>query len=304
MRSSSSEEDKSGIDEKVVYEKSNVNEKGHYDDDEETTAEEDDEVEEEEDDDEAEEEDDDEAESLRKELAEVPLGELQKLKETVGIKQYNEAVFGSSWRRKNKLSTVDHDNNKGDRKRSAEASAKKSTQIKLKKSEPMEISSKIRKFQPRKVIEKTGRVKRDPRFDDLSGTYNEALYEKSYSFLNDIRKDELNSVKKQLKKSKNKERKEKLHKLLQRMEQQNTLRDQSQKRKEKDRARKKEEIELVRKGKKVFYLKKSEKKKVELAEKYKGLKDAGQLDKYMSKKRKRNAAKEKKKLPFQKTLVD
>ena len=34
------------------------------------------------------------------------------------------------------------------------------------------------------------KVSRDPRFDDLSGHYNEHMFEKAYSFLDDVRKQE------------------------------------------------------------------------------------------------------------------
>ena len=33
-------------------------------------------------------------------------------------------------------------------------------------------------------------MSRDPRFDDLSGRFNESMFEKAYSFLNDIRSQE------------------------------------------------------------------------------------------------------------------
>ena len=33
-------------------------------------------------------------------------------------------------------------------------------------------------------------VSRDPRFDDLSGRFNENMFEKAYSFLDDIRSQE------------------------------------------------------------------------------------------------------------------
>ena len=46
-----------------------------------------------------------------------------------------------------------------------------------------------------------------------------------------------------------------------------------------------------------FYLLIGDLKKLELAEKYKELQKSGKLDKYLSKKRKKNASKEKKKLP-------
>lgn len=51
-------------------------------------------------------------------------------------------------------------------------------------------------------------------------------------------------------------------------------------------------------GKQTFHLKASEKKKLILATKFDKLEAAGQLDKYMLKRRKRSSAKDHKKLPF------
>jgi ribosomal RNA-processing protein 36 len=51
-------------------------------------------------------------------------------------------------------------------------------------------------------------------------------------------------------------------------------------------------------GKQNFHLKASEKKKLILAKKFEKLEAAGQLDKYMQKRRKRSSAKDHKKLPF------
>ena len=47
----------------------------------------------------------------------------------------------------------------------------------------------------------------------------------------------------------------------------------------------------------IMILSSAERKKLELAEKYKALKESGKLDKYLAKKRKKNAAKERKLLP-------
>lgn len=44
----------------------------------------------------------------------------------------------------------------------------------------------------------------------------------------------------------------------------------------------------------------AEMQKMELAEKYKQLKKSGKLESFLNKKRKRNAAKDKRKLPFRK----
>ncbi|XP_057299743.1 ribosomal RNA processing protein 36 homolog [Hydractinia symbiolongicarpus] len=236
----------------------------------------------------------DNEEELRNELADIPLGELQKLKETVGLKKYSKAVFGSwkpqtydNWR------TLPKKNIEGEKVEQN----KSGSQEQKSKSEPISMSSKIKNFRVRKVITNIKRAKRDPRFDDLSGKLNEELFEKSYGFVEVMKKEEMQSVKKQLKKVRNKEKKADLHKLLQRMEQKDQETLNLKKRKEKDRERKKSELRLAKEGKKPYYLKKSEKKKLDLAEKYCELRKNGQLNKYLTNKRKRNAAKEKKKLP-------
>lgn len=57
------------------------------------------------------------------------------------------------------------------------------------------------------------------------------------------------------------------------------------------------EIEAVKAGKRPYYLKKSEKKRIELLAKYEELKSSGKLEKYMEKRRKKVAAKDHKYLP-------
>ncbi|KAH0622795.1 hypothetical protein JD844_025473 [Phrynosoma platyrhinos] len=109
-------------------------------------------------------------------------------------------------------------------------------------------------------------------------------------------------VQKQLKKSRNVDQQTKLQQLLKRMTQQEVAHRKRQKERERDLAFKKEQRELAKQGKKPFYLKKSDKQKWELAEKYKELKRSGKLESFLSKKRKRNAAKDKRKLPFRKNL--
>jgi ribosomal RNA-processing protein 36 len=53
----------------------------------------------------------------------------------------------------------------------------------------------------------------------------------------------------------------------------------------------------VASGKNPYFLKKSEKRKMELVAKYEELKASGGLDKYMAKRRKKNAAKDHRYLP-------
>ena len=54
---------------------------------------------------------------------------------------------------------------------------------------------------------------------------------------------------------------------------------------------------LVEAGKKPFFQRKSEKRKAEMVRKYQELKASGQLEKFMEKKRRKNAAKDHRLLP-------
>jgi ribosomal RNA-processing protein 36 len=60
-----------------------------------------------------------------------------------------------------------------------------------------------------------------------------------------------------------------------------------------------EERAATERGKKKFYLKASDKKRLVLAKKFERLEAAGKFEKYAEKKRKKNASRDHKKLPFQ-----
>jgi ribosomal RNA-processing protein 36 len=64
-----------------------------------------------------------------------------------------------------------------------------------------------------------------------------------------------------------------------------------------------QEKDAVAHGKKPYFLKKSEKKKLELLAKYEELKSSGRLEKYMAKRRKKNAAKDHRYLPTSRQTV-
>ncbi|XP_069116256.1 ribosomal RNA processing protein 36 homolog [Argopecten irradians] len=220
--------------------------------------------------------DKEEYEAMRKEIANMPFEDLIKLKERIGTKAYNKAMHGDKhpgMKRKQKFKRKN-------------------------KNRPMEISSKKRVPAIREVIPVKKKINRDPRFDDLSGEFREDLFNKSYSFLKDIRVRERERVQKQLKRMKNTEKKQDLHYLLNRMKQQEMATDQKQKRQDLEKKWKTKEKERVKEGKNPFYLKKGDLKKLELAEKYRELKKSGKVDNYLSKKRKKTASKEKKKLPL------
>ncbi|KFP71278.1 Ribosomal RNA processing protein 36, partial [Acanthisitta chloris] len=165
---------------------------------------------------------------------------------------------------------------------------------------PLEMSAKKPVPFLRQVVSVRKKVHRDPRFDDLSGEYKPEVFMKTYSFLDSIKKQEKEMVQKQLKKCRNMEQKEKLQQLLNRMTQQEQAQKKQQKLRERELSLKRQQRELAKQGKKPFFLKKSEKWKLELAEKYAELKRSGKLENFLNKKRKRNAIKDKRRLPLQK----
>lgn len=140
---------------------------------------------------------------------------------------------------------------------------------------------------------------RDPRFDSLSGNYSEKAFKKRFSFIFDEKiPEEQRDIKDSLSKVKSSSKKNKLERRLEKLNQQ--LRAEESRRKHE--ARKQKVLDSHRnatKGQSIkYHLKKSEIKKQELVLKYQELQDSGRLDKYMEKRRKKNAAKDHRYLPF------
>ncbi|XP_003459898.1 ribosomal RNA processing protein 36 homolog [Oreochromis niloticus] len=213
---------------------------------------------------------------IRKELSNMSFENIVKLQNQVGTKVYNTVAYGSN--------------------RSHEASKNK----RLNKNRPVEISAKKPAPFLRQVIPVKKPTLRDPRFDDLSGEYKPEIFEKTYKFINDIRDKEKEIVQKKLKRIKKyNQKKEKLQFLLKRMENQEQARKSKEQQRERELQFKRQQRERASEGGKPFFFKKSDMKKLQLAEKYQELKKSSKLENFLSKKRKRNAMKDRRKLPKQ-----
>lgn len=141
-----------------------------------------------------------------------------KLKEKLGTKVYNETI----------VSKMDKNFNKNKSNNSFK---------RINKNRPQEMSSKkptkqLREVFPIKKSEKELKQRRDPRFQEECGQYSANVFDKTYSFLNDIRDKEINELKKILKKTKNEDKKQELNYLLQRMKNQKTSEQMIQNRKQ------------------------------------------------------------------------
>ncbi|KAM9819857.1 ribosomal RNA processing protein 36 homolog [Syngnathus typhle] len=168
----------------------------------------------------------------------------------------------------------------------------------LNKNRPAEVSAKKRAPFLRQVVPVKKATARDPRFDDLSGEYKADIFDKTYSFIHDIRRHETQVIQKQLKKSKNADKKEQLNGLLRKMADRERARQSRERQRAGELQHKKEQRERAQSGHRPFFLSKSEQKKLRLADRFSALKTSGKLDAFMGKKRKRNAGKDRRKLPW------
>ncbi|XP_040105591.1 kelch domain-containing protein 3 isoform X3 [Oryx dammah] len=207
--------------------------------------------------------------------------ELLELQSQVGTKAYKQLVTGSSTK-----------------KQSCRPPVQKACVAD--KHRPLEMSAKVRVPFLRQVVPISKKVARDPRFDDLSGEYNPEVFDKTYQFLDDIRAREKELVKKQLKKRRSGEEHEKLQHLLQRMEQQEMAQKERKRQQELRLALKQEQRAQAQQGHRPYFLKKSEQRQLVLAEKFKELKRSKKLESFLSRKRRRNAGKDRRHLPLSK----
>ncbi|KAI9146151.1 hypothetical protein BKA69DRAFT_1121302 [Paraphysoderma sedebokerense] len=236
-------------------------------------------------------EDDDAEEHMKRELADVPMGQLMKLQKKLGQKEFREL--------KNTIhsvsrSLVDGESRKNDKLMNNESKKPRREN----KNQPMEMSAKRPVSRFRKVVETAVPKRRDPRFDNLCGKFNEDLFQKSFSFLDDFKRNEMKMIKEKLKQEKNIEEKNKLEMLVQRMQSQEATRKEKERERNIKREWKKKEMDAVKQGKVPYFLKKAEVKKLTLISKFKDAPEKS-IDKLLEKRRKKNASKEKRYLPYQ-----
>ncbi|XP_076879445.1 ribosomal RNA processing protein 36 homolog [Brachyhypopomus gauderio] len=218
-----------------------------------------------------------EKDNLKKDLSAMSFEEVMQLQNKMGIKAYKKIAYGTKTNRPTGEPVKQ-----------------------LSKHRPQEISAKKPVHFLRKVVPVKKTLSRDPRFDDLSGEFRPELFSQTYEFINEIRQKETEMVKKKLKKVKSNAKRDEMKYLLQRLENQERGRQRQEQQRQKEILFKRTQRQLVEQGHRPFYLKKSDQKKLELAEKYNQLKKSGKLENFLSKKRKRNAIKDRRRMPYQK----
>mmetsp|Transcript_14762 Transcript_14762/g.26002 ORF Transcript_14762/g.26002 Transcript_14762/m.26002 type:complete len:274 (-) Transcript_14762:345-1166(-) len=163
---------------------------------------------------------------------------------------------------------------------------------------PQEISSKRPVSRFREVIQVSKKTGKDPRFSEEAGRLNDDAFRKRYKFLYDnVLPEEVADLKSQMSKAVAPAARAQLQASLTRVQQQlrqESLRQRTEKLEQEALGR---EASKVRDGKKPFFLKDSERKKLALQAKFEDLKSRGKLERFMERRRKKNAAKDHRYLP-------
>ncbi|KAL0448113.1 UNVERIFIED_CONTAM: rRNA biogenesis protein rrp36 [Sesamum latifolium] len=222
---------------------------------------------------------------IERELAEVTFEELQRARSDGSEMVYRKQNMEKKGSRANK-------------NRPVEMSSKKPVSrfrevIQMpKKDSPSNICSRF-------ILPCHWKVVRDPRFESLCGNLDVDGFKKRYNFIyENILPVEKEELKKQMKRIKDPEAIKELKDRMGRVDKE--LKSAVTKRTEKDilAEHKKKEREAAKKGKQPYYLKKSELRKQKLIEKYKELKDSGKLEAFIERKRRKNAAKDHRYMPY------
>ncbi|KAJ2778104.1 rRNA biogenesis protein rrp36 [Coemansia javaensis] len=181
-----------------------------------------------------------------------------------------------------------------------EAPAKRGDMQRASTKMPAVMSSKRPVGRLRQVVEMPRGRGRDPRFDSLSGALNEDLFEKSYGFLAEQRQQEMAELRTQARQLRDKNPAEaaRVRRALETMQSQAAAREQKQRVQELKRKHRKMEAEAVRQGKRPYFLGRRELKELEAAQKFGSLSPA-KVDRFLEKRRKRNAAKDHRRMPYQ-----
>jgi ribosomal RNA-processing protein 36 len=167
-------------------------------------------------------EDESEVDEAEMELQDIPFGELIEMKRN-GFSNFKDQSSNQGFNRKSKHVKAARKN----------------------KHRPLEVTSKKPVSRHREVVKPMRSKSRDPRFDHQSGTYNDVNFAKSYEFLGDYRKGEIDDLTKQMKKVKDFTKKKKLQQERSRLESQGSTLAQKVKKVERKAELKKIERNLV-----------------------------------------------------------
>ncbi|KAM7360028.1 ribosomal RNA processing protein 36 homolog [Cochliomyia hominivorax] len=228
---------------------------------------------------------DEERNEIREDLKSMTFEEIMKLKEELGAKVYKEAVFGVDSTKKSKTKNSNKDFKRLNKNRPREQSSKRQVPF---------LGGEILRIKRKKEENNI----RDPRFDERAGEYDVKKFKENYQFVSEIREKEVQHLKKQLNRITDEEEREDLKKTMQRLINKNVEEKKWHKKQQMLKEEQNEIQKAIADGKQPHYLTKKERKAKELVAQFEELKSKGKLNKHLEKRRKKNVAKDRKRIGF------
>ncbi|KJH41229.1 hypothetical protein DICVIV_12797 [Dictyocaulus viviparus] len=226
--------------------------------------------------------------AFRAELAELPLCKVREVKEKLGLKLFNKAYFGTNASIKNDQST-------------RQGLEKKPSQYRG-QHRPKEITSKkpVSTFRPVYQNINNTKKRRDPRFDARSGLFKQRCFEDNYSFLNDLRKQEIKDLTDEAancEKSGDVETAMKIREKIRRFNDREKTNAERKIKQETYRQLREENIRRMTQGERPIFETRAKVRMMNMERKFIQLKKEKRLDQYMRRKSKKQANREAKRKP-------
>ncbi|XP_013110585.2 ribosomal RNA processing protein 36 homolog [Stomoxys calcitrans] len=230
--------------------------------------------------------DDDEQQrnEIREDLKSMSFEEIMKLKEELGSKIYKEAVLGIENRSKNaKLKKDKQDFKRLNKNRPREQTSTRQVpflgaEMRLKRKKDHDI--------------------RDPRFDERAGDYDVKKFKENYKFVSEIREKEVQHLKSALNKATDDEERQDIKKTIQRLINKNVEENKWHQKQQQLKEEQKEVQKAIAEGRQPHFVTKKERRAKELVAQFEDLMEKGKLTKHLEKRRKKNAAKDRKRIGF------
>ncbi|XP_073817573.1 ribosomal RNA processing protein 36 homolog [Musca autumnalis] len=220
---------------------------------------------------------------IREDLKSMSFEEIMKLKEELGAKIYKEAVLGIDSSKNSKPKKEAKDFKRLNKNRPREQTTKRQVPF---------LGAELR------TKRKKDNELRDPRFDERAGEYDVKKFKENYKFVSEIREKEVVQLKEVLSKTTDEDERRELKKTIQRLINKN-VEDKRWHQKQQQLKEEQSEIQkAIAEGRQPHFITKKERRTKELVAQFEELKQKGKLAKHLEKRRKKNAAKDRKRIGF------
>ncbi|KAK0416764.1 hypothetical protein QR680_012670 [Steinernema hermaphroditum] len=226
---------------------------------------------------------------FQKRVTSLPLKKVKELQQKLGLKLFQKMMNGDPKAEERELKRRREDEDEEDEEAPDNKFKREN------RNRPREVSCKKPVSVYRNVYGENTRISKkkkgfDPRFDGRCGEFDAMEHDEDYNFLNDIRKKEKETLKKEYKKIRmaDPEKAARVKKAILAMENREKSRKEVEMKREVVEEVRQSNIERMHKGMKPIFVSNGQIKRRQLEKKFESLKKTGKLQRYMERKAKKN----------------